>query len=124
MGEEYLSRIQNSEGIEGGDENQLNRNLKNKITYIGEETIGRTRRRVNNQGRSWWNNYIDAARRERKNINRERRSLKNRLNRGEDTRNRLQQVEEEYEFKKNQVKKLIQEAMTKDEKHKLNIAIE
>ncbi|KAG0715737.1 hypothetical protein GWK47_000111 [Chionoecetes opilio] len=79
---------------------EMNERLLRKLNKVAEESIGRTRKRANGRTRkSWWNNEIDKARKERKQSNRKCRSLRKNRSNSEAERIEYERAWEEYKSK-------------------------
>ena len=114
--EEYREQITAMEEGEGNNVEEMDRRLKQDIIRCAERTIGRIKRKIGRKKRKpWWNREIKTAWNERREANRERRRVERGNERGEE----LNRARNEYEKKKEKVRVLIQEAMTKYEREEV-----
>ena len=103
---------------EGGVD-ECNRGLVRKLTKAAEESIGRTR--PSGEGRErcrkrWWNEEIDRARKERRQLNRRCRNLRRCRQNSEVERIEYDRAWEEYRSKQQEVKTLIRRARGNEER--------
>ncbi|KAG0724529.1 hypothetical protein GWK47_040433 [Chionoecetes opilio] len=96
---------------------EMNEILLRKLNKVAEESIGRTSKRANGRTRkSWWNNEIDKARKERKQSNRKCRSLRKNRSNSEAERIEYERAWEEYKSKQKEVKCLVRKARVNEER--------
>ena len=98
---------------------EMNERLGTRINRAAESSVGKTRKREKNkrkESKRWWNEKIERARKERKQLNRECRNLRRRRENSEEECNEYERIWNKYRGKQKEVKNLIRKARVNEDR--------